>query len=168
MLVGNGDPGANREWSLELGRRSPQSVMHGRGSQQSGWTNAPRRCASRSTVDAAHHPGGNPGANSKSISHRCYLFEVAFVWGWTKETIDLALGCLQGGGEALRPHLPRCGSRLLIRLTCGEKQQALVAPLRILIHVIRIHEEGGGASQRERGREGECVCVRESERARGC
>ena len=27
-----------------------------------------------------HHPGGNPGANLKSISHRCYLFEVAFVW----------------------------------------------------------------------------------------
>jgi hypothetical protein len=54
----------------------------------------------------------------------------------------------------------------LIRLTCGEKQQALVAPLRILIHVIRIHEEGGGASQRERGREGECVCVCVSERAR--
>ena len=25
-----------------------------------------------------HHPGGNPGANLKSISHRCYLFEVAF------------------------------------------------------------------------------------------
>ena len=25
------------------------------------------------------HPGGNPGANLKSISHRCYLFEVEFV-----------------------------------------------------------------------------------------
>jgi len=43
------------------------------------------------------HPGGNPGANLRSISHRCYLFEVAFVWELTKETINLPLGCLQGG-----------------------------------------------------------------------
>ena len=45
----------------------------------------------------APHPGGNLGANLKSISHRCYLFEVAFVWELTKETIHLPLGCLQGG-----------------------------------------------------------------------
>ena len=43
------------------------------------------------------HPGGNPGANLKSISHKCHLFEVAFVWELTKETIHLPLGCLQGG-----------------------------------------------------------------------
>ena len=43
------------------------------------------------------HPGGNPGANLKSISQRCYLFEVAFAWELTKETIVLPLGCLQGG-----------------------------------------------------------------------
>ena len=43
------------------------------------------------------HPGGNPGPNLKSISHRCYLREVAFVWELTKETIVLPLGCLQGG-----------------------------------------------------------------------
>jgi len=49
------------------------------------------------------HPGGNPGANLKSISHRCYLLEVAFVWELTKETIVLPLGCLQGG-------LPRASS----------------------------------------------------------
>ena len=36
-------------------------------------------------------------ANLKSISHRCHLFEVAFVWELTKETIHLPLGCLQGG-----------------------------------------------------------------------
>jgi len=43
------------------------------------------------------HPGGNPGANLKSISHRCHrhLFEVAFVWELIKETIHPALGCLQ-------------------------------------------------------------------------
>jgi len=45
------------------------------------------------------HPGGNPGGNRKSISHRCYLFEVAFVWESTNDTIDLLLGCLQGGVE---------------------------------------------------------------------
>ena len=43
------------------------------------------------------YPGGNPGANLKSISHRCCLREVAFEWELTKETIDLPLSCLQGG-----------------------------------------------------------------------
>ena len=38
------------------------------------------------------HHGGNPGAILKSISHKCYLFEVAFVWELTKETIVLPLG----------------------------------------------------------------------------
>ena len=36
----------------------------------------------------------NPGANFKSISHRCYLREVAFERELTKETIYLPLGCL--------------------------------------------------------------------------
>jgi len=40
-------------------------------------------------------PAGNPGANLKSISHRCYLREVAFEWDLTQETIFLPLGCLQ-------------------------------------------------------------------------
>ena len=43
------------------------------------------------------HPGGNPGANLKSISHRCHPILVAFVWELTQETINLLLGCLQGG-----------------------------------------------------------------------
>ena len=34
-----------------------------------------------------HHPGGNPGANLKSISYRCHPILVAFVWELTKETI---------------------------------------------------------------------------------
>ena len=45
----------------------------------------------------AIHPGANPGANLKSISHRCHPILVAFVWELTKETIHLPLGCLQGG-----------------------------------------------------------------------
>ena len=43
------------------------------------------------------HPGGNPEANLKSVSHRCHPILVAFVWELTKETIELPLGCLQGG-----------------------------------------------------------------------
>ena len=69
-----------------------------------------------------HHPGGNPGANLKSISHRCYLFEVAFVWELTNDTIVLPLGCLQGGKRThardalaakwgLSPRLSHTGAR---------------------------------------------------------
>jgi len=43
------------------------------------------------------HPGVELRANLKSISHRCYLFEVAFVWELTEETIHLPMGCFQGG-----------------------------------------------------------------------
>ena len=50
-----------------------------------------------SATEGHYHPGGNPVANLKSISHRCYLQEEAFEWRLTKETIDLPLGCLQGG-----------------------------------------------------------------------
>ena len=38
------------------------------------------------------HPGGNPGAILETISHRCYLREVAFEWELTKEAIRLPLG----------------------------------------------------------------------------
>ena len=43
------------------------------------------------------HPGGNPGANLKSIFQRCHPMLVAFVRELTKETINLPPGCLQGG-----------------------------------------------------------------------
>ena len=49
-------------------------------------------------MNVPNHPGGSPGANVTSISHRCYPREVAFEWELTKETIYLPLGCLQGGG----------------------------------------------------------------------
>jgi len=32
------------------------------------------------------HPGGNPGANLKSISHRCHPILVAFAWDLTEKT----------------------------------------------------------------------------------
>ena len=56
-----------------------------------------RERARAQQLASPNRPGGNPGANLKSISHRCYLFEVAFVWELTKETVVLPLGCLQGG-----------------------------------------------------------------------
>ena len=55
-------------------------------------------CGQRGPVGGCH-PGGNPGANLKSIYHRCSLFDAAFVWELTKETIHLPLGCLQGGRQ---------------------------------------------------------------------
>ena len=59
------------------------------------------------TSKEGKHPRGNPGANLKSISHRCHPILVAFVWELTKEIIDLPLGCLQGGGEVM--HEEGCG-----------------------------------------------------------
>jgi len=66
-------------------------------------------------------------ANFKSISHRCHLILVAFVWELTKETIYLPLGCLQGGmggqsdgvpvtrpTNAWRPPLPDPSTPLLL------------------------------------------------------
>ena len=47
------------------------------------------------------HPGGNPVANLKSISHRYHPILVAFVWELTEETIHLPLGCLQGGSSSM-------------------------------------------------------------------
>jgi len=46
------------------------------------------------TASLGFHPGVELRADLKSISHRCHLFEVAFVWELTKETIHLPLGCL--------------------------------------------------------------------------
>ena len=50
---------------------------------------SPRRSGSNQDLN---HPGGNPGANLKSISHRCYPFRVAFTWELTKDTIAMPLG----------------------------------------------------------------------------
>ena len=56
-----------------------------------------------SVAEKVCRPEGNPGANVKSISHVCHLILVAFVWELTRETIDLPLGCLQGGAPAMIP-----------------------------------------------------------------
>ena len=41
--------------------------------------------------DSLPHLGGNPGANLKSISHRCYPILIAFVCELTTETIEMPL-----------------------------------------------------------------------------
>ena len=46
---------------------------------------------------SANHPGGNPGPNLKSISHRCHPILVALVWELTEKNINLPLGRLQDG-----------------------------------------------------------------------
>ena len=48
------------------------------------------------------HPGGNPGANLKSISHRCYPILVSLVREWTKGTINFPLGYLQVAFKVFR------------------------------------------------------------------
>jgi len=60
----------------------------------------------------ANHPRVELRANLKPISHRCYLFEVAFVWEVTKETIHLPLGCLQGGLQQICQSRPNHGRGL--------------------------------------------------------
>ena len=52
-------------------------------------------------------PGGNPGANLKSISHRCHLILVASVRELTKTSMNLPLGCLQSGLSPAPPHRTR-------------------------------------------------------------
>ena len=52
-----------------------------------------------SGIPQLSHPGDNPEANLKSISHRCHPILEAFVWELTEETIDLPLGCIQGGPD---------------------------------------------------------------------
>ena len=53
----------------------------------------------RTRAILGHPPWRQPGADLKSISHRCYLREVVFEWELTQETICLPLSCLQGGNS---------------------------------------------------------------------
>ena len=57
---------------------------------------------------ALGHPEGNPGANIKSISHRCHPILLAFVWELTEETIK---GCLKGGERTSPYYCRRSGGR---------------------------------------------------------
>ena len=77
------------------------------------------------------HPGVELRANLKSISHRCHLFEVAFVWELTKETIVLPLGCLQGGPKPST----RGGRGRFKKFVLGSRE-------------FRVWQRGGGVSVR--------------------
>ena len=83
--------------------------------------------------DQNTHPGGNPEANLKSISHRCHPILVAFVWELTKETIHLPQGCLQGGtgpqqvaSYSSDPHPPPRGAAEARRLSRRYKGTSLI------------------------------------------
>ena len=86
------------------------------------------------------HACGNPGANLKSISHKCYLFEVAFEWELTKETIGLPLGCQSASS-------PRRGAdyHVILVIPSVAARTVLHAPnrtslLRMSPHVFRAYE----------------------------
>ena len=77
------------------------------------WPGLPYMCHTCSTAFGwrVQHPGGNQGANIKSITHRCYLREAAFEWELTKETMYLPVGCLRvvksgGYGRQVEELLP--------------------------------------------------------------
>ena len=81
------------------------------------------------------HSGDNPGANLKSISHRCYLREVAFAWELTKDTIYSPLGCLQSGIRACEVRRPQPTPRDLISTAGPEANHATVLGLEPLLDV---------------------------------
>jgi hypothetical protein len=76
------------------------------------------------------HPGVELRENLKSISHRSHLFEVAFVWELTEETMHLPLGCLQGGdsGPYDRRHDKTTEAE---RTTSSQKCDAVLRRVRI-------------------------------------
>ena len=76
---------------------APHAVLHPANFHSGVLGSPPSRTLTHPATDpdAPCHPGDNPGANRKSISHICYPILVAFVWELTTETIHLPLGCLK-------------------------------------------------------------------------
>ena len=64
-----------------------------------------KRCNRKATLEATQ------GQIFKSISHRCYLFDAAFLWELTTEIVDLPLGCLQGGEGTRHSSAKRCNRK---------------------------------------------------------
>ena len=71
----------------------------------------PRRTAGHKGI----HPGVELRESFKPISHKCHLFEVAFVWQLIIKNTHLPLGCLQGG---FGPHLAETRSFIGINPLC--------------------------------------------------
>ena len=76
------------------GRRMPPEGFPRRAHTATQNTKIKNRHPTPGTQD---HPAVELRANLKSISHKCHLFEMAFVWELAEETIHLPPGCLQGG-----------------------------------------------------------------------
>ena len=106
----------------------------------------------KKTSFQVNHPGGNPGANLKSISHRCHPILVAFVWELTRETIHLPLGCLQGGRtESVRWKLgwPSCwsrGARPRISTTVSHSPGKLVVTFLLFEFLRRVESRSNDSS----------------------
>ena len=71
------------------------SRWHGGGERADSRWGSHRDGERRLLTDSPLRPGVELRANLKSISHKCQLFEVSFVWELIKEAIHLPLGCLQ-------------------------------------------------------------------------
>ena len=77
------------------------------------------------------HPGCNPGANLKSISHRCHPILVAFVWELTQPSICPVGASRAGFNEVSSPVRSgsRCGARAGSAVgALGVARQALADP----------------------------------------
>ena len=72
-------------------------------------------------LEAEGHPGVELRANLESISHRCYLFGVAFVWKFAKqnkiapELPPGRIGIFVAEQPAQAPHLARLEGRAALR-----------------------------------------------------
>ena len=64
---------------------------------------SPSALASEGEGTTLSTPWSRVKGKSKSISNRCHLFKLSFVWELTKQTTHLPLGCLQGGLEGVLP-----------------------------------------------------------------
>ena len=103
------------------------------------------------------HPGVELRANRKSISHRCHLFEVAFVWGLTKETIHLPLGCLQGG--SLRRNREKVCCLLEIKIL-SERQSCVRRPIKSGSPITNTHTTPNVESNTYTARRGNLAHIR--------
>ena len=114
-------------------------------------------CRGGGELERASHPGVESRAIRKSISHRCHLLEVAFVWELTQaeKTVHLSLGCLQGGesGDASEGEMAVVGG--------GDASKQRHRTERAVGKRLDKAREGKGERQMERKRE------REMERERG-
>ena len=150
------DRQTDRETDKERARDVPNSHSETRGT--SGRRGNPMlavMAAQQALIQRQHqnllpllHPGVELRASFKSISYRCHLFEEAFVWKLTKETIHLPLGCIQSAFLALcdSPQLcfsiaapefallcaPACLSLPLCLRACPSLSLSLCAPVPLL------------------------------------